>query len=177
MTFMKKPCASLLLLVALFVSSCGSDSPKDNPQPTNPIPANSAAVKIDGVSMEVDLSKSVVNYHVGSRFLGVAIYARPFSGDPLTPVLRVSLSEFAGMPGKITLNANSASSLGLGSITSDMFSSYDCPTLDRNFEVVAMDQVKQTISLRFSGKVCGGSNGTNQRVISEGQLNLPYRIL
>jgi hypothetical protein len=173
---MKKPCALLLPLVALFGSSCGSDNSKDNPQPVNPIPANSVAVKIDGVPMEVDLSKTVVNYHVGSRFLGVAIYARYLTGNPLTPILRVSLSEFTGTPGKITLNANSASSLGLGN-TSDMFSSYDCPTLDRNFEVVAMDQVKQTISLRFSGKACGGSNGSEQRVISEGQLNLPYRTI
>ena len=172
---MKNQYCCLFLLAALSHISCGSNKSTSDPHPTNSIPSNSASLKIDGVDVAVDLSKTAVNVYSQTGMLAVVIG----TFDSRAQVVRLTLLEYNGKPGKITAyspNSNSGIQLANASASFNTFDTFNCPTVDRTFEVVEVNQDKKTLSLKFAGKVCG-LNGTDQRVVSEGQLNLPYRTI
>ena len=88
---MKSQSACALLVISLSVFSCAGDTTKEDPQPTNPIPENTVSLKIDGVPISVDLSRTVVNvYSSSSNLLTAAIFTTDF---PTQQVVRLVLEE------------------------------------------------------------------------------------
>ena len=169
------PSALLLGLVTLF--ACTQCSKKSDPAIPNPIPANSAALKIDGIAYPVNIANAGATVDAKTGELRVSIYSGSLSG----PYVYFNIIEFKARAETITFYPVSDSGFYIkgggrlpdGTMESD-FSSQNCKTtLERHFEVTEVNQDAQTVSVKFSGNACADS-GVKQ--ITDGQLNLHYVV-
>ncbi len=169
---MKKPL--LLVGIALLIQAC-SGKEKEAAAPVNTIAPNTASVKVDGVLLPMSLSRTVATVYTGSsRYLGVSIGGAQGSD----PVVTLILQEYAGKTGQIAFGSPSTSEvLWTQNITGGgYFSSRVCGTSDLKVEIVEVNEARKTVSGRFSATACGGAASAQQRVISEGEFNLPYTV-
>ena len=104
---MIRTCPYPILLGILYLLSFSRCSSKDDDPSVavNPIPANSAAVKVDGVPFPVSLATTgaVVDAKTGALRVGLG------SSDARGPMVFFNLSEYRGRAEKIQLSTNSGS--------------------------------------------------------------------
>ena len=164
----------LLLLAALGCTQCTTK--QDDAAPVNPIAANTAAVTVDGTAFPVDLRQSAVFINARTGELSAGLN----SSDPRGPFVSLRVVEFRNRVEQIQFMSGSASEIvaGAGFLPgsgSDYGTNF-CGTRNQAVEIVAFNQTNKTVSVRFSGTACGGQNGTQQKLISSGQFNLPYTL-
>ena len=149
---------------------------KSDPVVPNPIPANSAALKVDGVAYPVSMAHTSATVDAKTGELLVGIY----SGSYAEPYAYFNIREFHMRAETIKLDVGSGSGLFLkggqwpdGRVEQDYRSAFCAAAEERRFEVTEVNQEAHTVSVKFSGNACSGS-GVKQ--ITEGQMNLPYVV-
>lgn len=174
---MRQRYPSSLLLAAVTILACTACAKKSDPAVPNPIPANSAALKIDGIAYPVNIANTGATVDAKTGELRVGIYSGSLSG----PYVYFNIIEFKARAETITFYPVSDSGFYIkgggrlpdGTMESD-FSSPNCKTtLERHFEVTEVNQDAQTVSVKFSGNACSGSG---EKKITDGQLNLHYVV-
>jgi|GEM_PF-3685134 hypothetical protein len=172
---MKKMYGQFLLLAGLGFVQCSSK--EKSPSPSNPIAANTAAVKIDGVAFPADMSRTVATISGSTGELWVTLATKDAQGPRVT----VRIPEFRKRTEVINPAAASKSRIELNgplihNVEGDFGSQY-CGSVDRKFEIVEFDEARKTVSVKFSGSACGGPRLDKVKKISEGQVNLSYVII
>lgn len=171
---MKKITLPFFLLAGLAFAQCSTK--KEDAAPVSPFPANSASVTVDGVAFPVDITRTVAIVNAQTGELGFSLN----TSDPRGPFVAVRVAEFRYRTERIQFMPGSPSSVVVGAgFAPGAGSDYDtnlCSTKEQAIEIVAVDQVNKMVSVRFSGTACGGNNGAQQKIIRDGQVNLPYTV-
>lgn len=167
-----RPLSIVGALAALTITLAQCSSKSSDPTPlVNPIPANSAALKVDGVPFPVEQTHNAAFINKNTGKLEIQIFTSQWVGGPSVIIY---LDEFRNQVEKIQLGANTQSRILLsGGVLSTQSSSLDCNPQAQEFEVVEVNQTAKTVSLKFSGKVCGGQNSN----ITDGQVNVHYTLI
>lgn len=164
----------LAVLTILTFAQC---SKKGDPVAPNPIPTNSAALKVDGVAYPVSIANCSATVDAKTGELRVSIY----SGGLTEPYVYFNIVEFKERAETIKFYPVSGSGFYIkgkgrlpdGTMELD-FSSQNCQaTLERSFEVTEVNQDTKTVSVKFSGNACSGSE---VKKITDGQINLHYVV-
>jgi hypothetical protein len=165
---MKRISTQFLLLASIVFAECSSKDPK----PVNPIAPNTASVNIDGIAFPVDMKRTVAQLYPFGE-LRISIGTSTANG----PSIALRLVEFRKRAEQIKFGSGSASGIAVYGplINPDGdFTTANCSSMDRHFEIVEVDEKNKTVSGTFSGTVCGGAKA---KTVSEGQFNIPYTVL
>lgn len=162
----------LLILSSPLFIECADK--KNSPSPANPIPANTAAVKLDGVAFPVVLKNTIATINSRNGELYVNIGTTDVRGESVS----FAITEFRKRAEQITFAPSSSSNLivtgaYLNSPDGE-YSSNRCSSNTRSFKITEFNEEARTVSGTFSGTVCS-TNGKTQTV-TEGAFNLPYII-
>ncbi len=167
---------SAIVLAAVTLLACTQCAKKSDPAVPNSIPANSAALKVNGVAYPVTMTNTAAAVNAKTGELRITIYG--YSGRLNGPNVHFNVQEFQKRAETITLGTGSDSGLYIqggqlpdGSVENG-YNWQDCGAAqERHFEVTEVNQEAQTVSVKFSGTVC---NGSEVKHITDGQVNLHY---
>lgn len=169
---MKQLYFSLSLLSGLLFTGCSNKD--DSPAPANPIAANTAAAKVDGVAFPVVMKNTVavLNSQTGALFVNIG------TTDVRGVGIYFELVEFRKKPAQFELTGSSPSNITLRgeylNSPDGEFSTDRCSTNKRTFRITEFNEKARTVSGTFSATVCSTNGKT--KAISDGEFNLPYII-